>query len=109
MRVETVTPWPTERLPRRPRVLNRSRLRAIPPDAVYVGRGRNGSTLRWGNPFNVEFYGRARAIEKYKVYIQAELDAGRVDLAELRGKDLVCWCAPLPCHADHLLELANGV
>ena len=31
------------------------------------------------------------------------------DLGPLRGKDLVCWC-PLdqPCHADVLLELANG-
>jgi hypothetical protein len=29
--------------------------------------------------------------------------------AELRGKNLACWC-PLdqPCHADILLELANG-
>jgi hypothetical protein len=29
-------------------------------------------------------------------------------LANLRGKDLACWC-PLdqPCHADVLLELAN--
>jgi hypothetical protein len=27
----------------------------------------------------------------------------------LRGKDLACWC-PLdqPCHADVLLEIANG-
>ena len=31
------------------------------------------------------------------------------DLAELRGRDLACWC-PLdqPCHADVLLELANA-
>lgn len=30
------------------------------------------------------------------------------DIAELRGKNLACWC-PLdqPCHADVLLELAN--
>ena len=30
------------------------------------------------------------------------------DVAELRGKDLACWC-PLdqPCHADVLLEIAN--
>lgn len=30
-------------------------------------------------------------------------------LVELRGKDLACWC-PLdqPCHADVLLEIANG-
>lgn len=28
--------------------------------------------------------------------------------AELRGKNLACWCAlSAPCHADVLLELAN--
>lgn len=26
----------------------------------------------------------------------------------LRGKDLACWCADKPCHADVLLEIANG-
>lgn len=25
----------------------------------------------------------------------------------LRGKNLACWCAGSPCHADVLLELAN--
>ena len=31
------------------------------------------------------------------------------DLAELRGKDLACWCAEdQPCHADVLLEWANA-
>ena len=31
-----------------------------------------------------------------------------LDLDELRGRDLACWC-PLdqPCHADVLLEVAN--
>jgi Domain of unknown function (DUF4326) len=29
-------------------------------------------------------------------------------LHELRGKDLVCWCASEHCHADVLIELANG-
>jgi hypothetical protein len=34
---------------------------------------------------------------------------------ELRGKNLACWCSlsdstgkPFPCHADVILELANG-
>jgi hypothetical protein len=27
---------------------------------------------------------------------------------ELRGKSLVCWCAPERCHADVLLELCNS-
>ena len=30
-------------------------------------------------------------------------------VAELRGKNLACWCAlDAPCHADVLLELANA-
>jgi hypothetical protein len=30
------------------------------------------------------------------------------NLAELRGKNLACWCQPhRHCHADVLLELAN--
>lgn len=32
----------------------------------------------------------------------------RAELAELRGRNLACWCRPgTPCHADVLLELAN--
>lgn len=30
-----------------------------------------------------------------------------MDVSELRGKDLVCWCPLGPCHADVLLEWAN--
>ncbi|MEM2159611.1 MAG: DUF4326 domain-containing protein [Candidatus Nitrosotenuis sp.] len=28
--------------------------------------------------------------------------------AELRGRDLVCYCAPLECHGDILLAIANA-
>jgi hypothetical protein len=28
-------------------------------------------------------------------------------LDELRGRDLLCFCAPKPCHGDLLLRLAN--
>lgn len=33
----------------------------------------------------------------------------RLDLTELRGKNLACWCSldDEPCHADILLEAAN--
>ena len=31
------------------------------------------------------------------------------NIHELKGRDLACWCAAgCPCHADVLLELANG-
>ena len=48
---------------------------------------------------------RAEVIEKFAAHLlNGPLSD---DLEELRGKDLVCWCAPLPCHADVLLRLAN--
>ncbi len=66
--------------------------------AVYVGR----PTI-WGNPFKGE-----GAVERYRAELLADPTAGEI-LQALRGKDLVCWCAlDAPCHADVLLELANG-
>lgn len=45
------------------------------------------------------------AIEKYKEHLHS---SGLIrDIHELKGKDLVCWCTPGPCHGDILLELAN--
>jgi hypothetical protein len=32
----------------------------------------------------------------------------RHNLHLLRGRRLVCWCAPAPCHGDVLAELADG-
>ena len=29
-------------------------------------------------------------------------------LPELKGKRLICWCAPLRCHGDVLHRLANA-
>lgn len=86
-----------------PRVLNK-RTDQIPPDAVYVGR-----PTKWGNPFRIgtEFCPtREDAVAVYALHVT--VGEGRyLPLEELRGKNLVCWCAPLPCHADVLLKLAN--
>ncbi|MGQ3384509.1 DUF4326 domain-containing protein [Glutamicibacter sp. TV12E] len=82
-----------------------------PEGAVYVGRGS-----RWGNPYRVSGETTAQgAVALFRDFIQrAPLDNNgqRVEAtirAELAGKDLMCWC-PIdqPCHADVLLELANG-
>jgi hypothetical protein len=45
------------------------------------------------------------AVELYRQAFEPDAEDIR---AELRGKDLACWC-PLdqPCHADVLLEIAN--
>ncbi len=86
----------------KPRVLNK-RTDKIPPNAVYVGR-----PSKWGNPFRIGVDGnRMQVIRDYKAYIISQIQFGHRDIAELRGHDLVCWCATLSCHADVLLELAN--
>ncbi len=74
-----------------------------PAGAVYIGRGS-----AWGNPFRIGPDGdRAQVVAAHEAWL-----AGRHDLlrriGELRGKDLVCFCAPAACHGDLLLRLANG-
>lgn len=75
----------------------------VPKDAIYVGR-----PSKWGNPFKItKERPRMETIEQYREYITYQIRVGKLDIDELTGRDLVCWCAPLPCHADVLLGLAN--
>ena len=70
--------------------------------SAYVGR-----PTKWGNPFIIGRDGnRDQVVEKFRAWIvmQPHLMSA---LGELKGKDLVCWCAPAKCHADVLIELAN--
>ena len=84
-----------------PKVYNK-RDKNIPVGAVYVGR-----PSKWGNPFKIGEDGtREQVIEAYRLWILRG-NPLKDKLSELKGKDLVCWCAPRPCHADVLLELAN--
>lgn len=83
----------------------------MPAGAVYVGR-----PTKWGNIARVgddtTINGRpatvtpAMAVDIFRFWLDGETIADA--RAELRGRDLVCWC-PLdqPCHADVLLEIAN--
>jgi hypothetical protein len=88
---------------RQPRVLNLRRDH-IPRNAVYIGRGR-GSKL--GNPFVIGRDGsRAEVIESFNHWIVRQRHL-REAISELRGRDVVCFCAPQPCHGDVLLRLAN--
>ena len=84
-------------------VLNARRVgKQSAPDRVYVGRPG-----KWGNPFVLGRDGtRDEVIAKYRAWI-AQQPALMAALHELRGKHLVCWCAPERCHADVLIELAN--
>jgi len=60
---------------------------------------------KWGNPFRIGRDGtREEVIEKYRQWIKTQPNL-LAALPELRGKCLGCWCKPLPCHGDVLLEL----
>lgn len=84
-----------------------------PADCVYVGR-----PTRFGNPFALGRHGdRAQCISMFRRWLSGDEEmiaiAGKrpPTLAQIRhdlgGRNLRCWCAPEPCHADVLLEMAN--
>lgn len=84
------------------RVLNK-RLDEIPQDARYIGRGS-----KWGNRFIIGRDGdRATVIARYERWLADQHELLRA-LDELRGCDIVCFCAPKPCHGHLLLRLANA-
>jgi hypothetical protein len=67
---------------------------AYPKDAVYIGRGSP-----YGNPFIIGVHGgRDEVIRRYECEVLPNLD-----IEPLRGKNLVCYCAPLRCHGDSIL------
>lgn len=82
-----------------------------PSDAVYVGR-----PTKFGNPFIVGQDGaQGECVNLYADWINRpeQSDLREAARKELRGKDLVCWCKqhpddPTPCHAEPLMEIANG-
>jgi hypothetical protein len=84
-----------------------------PEGAVVVARPsvwgnvwRVGDPSPWGNR---EPLGRAGAVQVYRYMTDGNEIFARMAREELAGRDLACWC-PLdqPCHADVLLEIANG-
>lgn len=73
-------------------------------NAVYIGRGS-----KYGNPYVIDRDGtREEVIQKYKEYIEGYPELIALVKRNLRGKNLVCYCAPKSCHGDILLEIANG-
>ena len=96
-----------------PRVLN---LRDLPDGvsdgAIYCGRRmprRRLSGSPFANPFklhrNATEVERTECIAMYERWLTMQ-PALLARLHTLVGRDLACWCAPLPCHCDVLLKLA---
>ena len=69
---------------------------------AYIGRGS-----KWGNKFIIGRDGnREEVIRKYREWILKNNDLLN-SLEELKGKVLGCFCKPLACHGDVLVELVN--
>lgn len=72
-------------------------------NAVYVGRPSD-----FGNPFSIKSTGsRTEAIKRFEKLVNNKQEFKQQIKNELRGKNLLCWCTPDPCHADILLKIAN--
>ena len=87
----------------RPTWLLPASLKGIFPDGIKQSIWRNTQM-----PPNATPEQRAESITAYKARLlkRPELLAR---LPELKGKRLVCWCAPNACHGDILVELANAL
>ena len=88
-----------------PKRIQRKRTKGwkMPEGAVYVGR-----PTKFGNNFDVATYGRKLAIFNFRMRMKNMELINPGFFAELRDKDLACWCRlDQPCHADVLLEIAN--
>jgi hypothetical protein len=79
------------------------------PCDVYIGRAMPRWTASpFGNPFRVTGdLSRVAAIAQYREWLLQQPDLLE-QLEELRGKRLGCWCKPLACHGDVLVELLEG-
>ena len=74
----------------------------VDPNGVFIGR-----PSKWGNPFRIGKDGtREEVIAKYREWIVKQPDLMRA-LPELKGRTLICYCKPLPCHGDVLAELCD--
>lgn len=121
-------PDPQEQVTKPIRIQRSRQQKQVSPNGlpiVYIGR-----PTKWGNPYKVvgeeghwfvmdendepvlTFNEKPQAlnccIELYREQISHMHNVGTLNIFELKGKNLSCWCKiGEPCHADVLLELAN--
>jgi hypothetical protein len=89
--------------PAMPVVLNAKKVGRHQEGAVYIGR-----PSKWGNPFVIGEDGdRSEVIRKYEDLVMSTKRFCEEIKRDLRGKDLICWCHPSPCHGDVLIRIAN--
>jgi hypothetical protein len=89
---------------------------------IYVGRKPAGQSSPLGNPFSAKSHGQGQkvgsvleSIELCRADFRKRIDRGDEDIiqalkevwdAATQGPvELICWCAPGPCHAEIIRDL----
>lgn len=78
---------------------------------VYIGRTGKGLTGYFGNPFPLQSEAQREMV--YTAYVTHMKERVRNDpefkrrVRGLAGKTLVCFCAPLRCHGNALMIMAD--
>lgn len=82
----------------------------LPRDVVRIDR-----PSRWGNPYKIGAVTEAGtkitrdvALTLYRAWLTGRCEGDPTFLYPLRRKRLACWCAPLPCHGDILVEFIEA-
>ena len=87
-----------------PEVFNAKSFDGRANGAIFIGR-----PSKWGNPYVIGRDGtREEVVRLYaeRLELLPHLKAAAVE--ELKGKNLLCFCAPEPCHGNILLKVANA-
>lgn len=83
------------------------------PEYVYIGRAGKGELGYYGNPFKlVAGEPKGSTLELFKQWVIGRMaidEEYRRRVIELKGKTLVCFCSPSPCHGDILAEIADSI
>lgn len=90
------------------------------PDEVYIGRGGKGFIGKFGNPIikgelccvcNNIHVTNGSTLQCFRLYVDNRMKNDsqfRNDVNELKGKILVCFCKPKPCHGDIYKDILDN-
>jgi len=80
----------------------------LPSHCVLVDR-----TTIYGNPYPITSdTNREDVIIRFKRYFDNRIKHDikfRNAVRRFAGKTLLCWCHPLPCHADIIIDYLNSI
>lgn len=84
---------------------------------VYIGRAYKGEIPDppqygcFGNPYTLAKYGRKESIILFAKYFYDRIENDeefKKAVLELRNKILGCWCKPLACHGDIIVDYLDN-